>query len=262
MSVEGLSATPHLRGATNFRDLGGFQTEAGAMVRSGLIFRSDDLSRAPDTDLEQLARLKLKLIFDLRTNKERGNRPHKAGRAGIKIVNIPMQAESQAITARRLLKFIVQNPRQLDFGLLKRKMYHNMVQERTGQVGKIIALLSDKNNLPAAIHCSGGMDRTGYISALIQLLLGLPYPTVMGEYLRSNDLMRPRMRRLAAVIKWATLFQIRSEHLQPLLEVQFEYLDCIIKKIIHQYGSVENYMCSACHLDEGSIAAIKELLVE
>ncbi|MEH6945667.1 tyrosine-protein phosphatase [Bacillus sp. JJ634] len=30
-------------------------------------------------------------------------------------------------------------------------------------------------NVPALIHCTGGKDRTGYIAAIIQLLVGVSY---------------------------------------------------------------------------------------
>ena len=48
-----------LDGACNFRDIGGLATRDGKVLRPGILFRSDDLSRLTDRDLEKLHQLKL-----------------------------------------------------------------------------------------------------------------------------------------------------------------------------------------------------------
>jgi len=49
-------------------------------------------------------------------------------------------------------------------------------------------LLSDEINLPVLIHCKAGKDRTGIVSAIVQLLVGVPFDVVLEEYLLTNNL--------------------------------------------------------------------------
>jgi protein-tyrosine phosphatase len=105
--------------------------------------------------------------------------------------------------------------------------------------------LSDQSNLPALIHCTGGKDRTGFISALIQLLAGVPYETLIDDYLFSNQLIAVPMKKKERLIQWMSLFRVPSERIKPILEVRREYLEEAYNKIINQYGDVESYLCLA-----------------
>ena len=51
----------------NLRDLGGWPTTDGSQVRSGVLYRSTDLSRLDDADRQTLTDLGLRSIYDLRT---------------------------------------------------------------------------------------------------------------------------------------------------------------------------------------------------
>ena len=59
-----------LNGAFNFRDLGGYVTKDRNTLRTGLLFRSDDLWRLDDSDISQLMKLRLKSVIDLRSENE------------------------------------------------------------------------------------------------------------------------------------------------------------------------------------------------
>ena len=59
----------------NLRDIGGCRSSFGGVVRRGVVFRSTDLSRLTDTDLETLDALSIATVFDLRTLEEQQARP-------------------------------------------------------------------------------------------------------------------------------------------------------------------------------------------
>lgn len=61
--------------APNLRDAGGYATQEGYHVRTGLLYRSEQLSRISETDILKLERLGLKKIYDLRTADERAEQP-------------------------------------------------------------------------------------------------------------------------------------------------------------------------------------------
>ncbi|MFY7838180.1 MAG: tyrosine-protein phosphatase, partial [Novosphingobium sp.] len=53
--------------APNFRDIGGYRTIDGRVVKSGLAFRSDQMNLLSDADLARIAALRPFAIADLRT---------------------------------------------------------------------------------------------------------------------------------------------------------------------------------------------------
>ena len=53
-----------LEGATNFRDLGGYEASEGSKIRKGLIYRSDHLSNLTSSDFNVLNKLGIKTVCD------------------------------------------------------------------------------------------------------------------------------------------------------------------------------------------------------
>jgi len=250
-------------GLYNFRDIGGYKTNNGGIMKKGVLFRSDELSRLSEKDIELFKRLEIKLICDLRTDQERKSKPSKIkSEQGIEIVNISIQDKSQEFTRFEFFKFLVSKSNSIDFKSIMNDMYHNMAFINCNKLNEVITLLSIQNNLPALIHCTGGKDRTGFISALIQLLVGVPYHVVMEEYLYSNYLIEPKMKKVEKMIKWMSLFQVSSERIKPMLEVRREYLDDVYNIIIKEYGDIETYLCEACDIKLKSLMDLKNLLLK
>ena len=76
----------------NFRDFGGYQTENGACLKKGLLYRSGDLSKATKADLKKISALGIKTICDLRSVRERQMEPDRFPDAEpITFFNIPMR---------------------------------------------------------------------------------------------------------------------------------------------------------------------------
>ena len=59
-----------LEKATNARDLGGYRTRDGRVVRSGLLFRSNALNRLSDADVAAVGKLGLACLIDFRHQRE------------------------------------------------------------------------------------------------------------------------------------------------------------------------------------------------
>src|SRR4029450_8167484 len=57
--------------------------------------------------------------------------------------------------------------------------------------GDLFTALADSGHTPALFHCTTGKDRTGWASAALLTLLGVPQDTVLQDYLRSNDYILP-----------------------------------------------------------------------
>jgi protein-tyrosine phosphatase len=62
-------------GIHNFRDYGGYRTEAGAPVKTGRLFRSGQHCDATSDDLALVSQIGLALVIDLRSDAERAQYP-------------------------------------------------------------------------------------------------------------------------------------------------------------------------------------------
>ena len=112
------------------------------------------------------------------------------------------------------------------------------------------------------IHCTAGRDRTGYISALIQLLVGVPYELVVEDYLLTNQFYESRLQKFIKIMRWLTFFQVLPERMKLILMAQREVLDEVYDNIIQKHGSIESYLCDACKIDHSVLQRLKNLLLE
>lgn len=92
----------------NFRDMGGLKTEDGRSLKTGVLYRSDDLSRMTENDLKKLDECRIKVICDLRSPKEHKSKqsrllPH--GR--FKVMNMPLHLEGTQASKRQIIDFFL-----------------------------------------------------------------------------------------------------------------------------------------------------------
>ena len=247
----------------NFRDIGGFTTSDGRKMKAGILFRSEELSRLSKKDMETFYKLNIKAICDLRTPNEQKSKVSRIQTGkGIQLLNISIHDKSREFTHLEFFKFLVSKSNTIDFEKIMKEMYEHMAFGCHKEIREILIFLSNETNIPALIHCTGGKDRTGFVSAIIQLLVGVPYESVINDYLVSNQLIATRMKKVETFIRWMSLFQISSERIKPMLEVQRNYLEEVYTKIIEEYESIETYLRVACNIPQSNLDKLKQLLIE
>jgi protein-tyrosine phosphatase len=250
-----------LEGVSNFRDVGGIPTADGRILKTGLLFRSDELSQLTRADREKLHALRLKTIIDLRTPDERRSQLSRLpGENGLRTLSIPIRP-GQDFTRGQLFVYILRHPWQVDFEALIREYYFTMAFERTAQVGQIFRLLADEGNLPALVHCTAGKDRTGFLAALVQLALGVEPEAVMEDYLLTNHLLKPERKDFIRSLRWVNLLHDSPAGLQPVLEARREYLQAVLDEIIHRFGDVEAYLEHGCGVGADVVRTLRGLFL-
>lgn len=249
--------------ACNFRDIGGLRTEEGRTMKTGLLFRSDELSRLSFRDQKTLRHLNLKTICDLRTPAERKRKPDRIpGSYGIRTINIPIYPHREDFTRQKFVHYLNSRSDDRDFENLIKEYYRRFAFEHTTPLNEIITLLSERNNLPALIHCSAGKDRTGLISALVQLLAMVPRSEVLNDYLLSNTFIEKRTKATIRFLRFMSLFRITAAQLKPMLEVRRHYLEEILDEISLRFRTVEEYLINGCGVKPAAIADLRELILE
>jgi protein-tyrosine phosphatase len=250
-----------LQGAKNFRDIGGLPARDGRSLRRGVFFRSDELSALTRQDLAILEPLGLRLVIDMRTASERGRKFDRLSRglgaAGPRYVHLPIAHPEGSSNLRQMWRIISGEARTYNFDGFIRSFYQHIAFGAPAQIGQALTLLSAAENRPALVHCTAGKDRTGFIAALLQLLAGVDRETVIADYLLTNEMYAPRMRRMQRNLRWLSLFQAPAEGLQAVLEARREYLEDTLDELLRRYGSVDNYLHTACSLQTSTINQLR-----
>ncbi len=211
-----------LKTASNLRDLGGWPTGDGRVVRRGRIFRAPALAPLAAEDTATVAALGLATVCDLRGTWESERLPVRIGGAR----HIPLPIEPSHNTG---LGAILRQGRAADgvtpaeIMALLTQVYVDLVVDCAPQFSALFALLLAHENLPLLLHCSAGKDRTGVASALVLTALGVHRDDVMADYLATNTHWRQEMAAaftLAPEIHTA-LFSAHPE----LLEASFAAIE-------------------------------------
>jgi protein-tyrosine phosphatase len=250
---------------SNFRDVGGVKTVDGRTFKTGVLFRSDELSRMTPRDVVKLQELKINVICDLRAPKEsRKKQPRVAPSEPLQVVNIPLveQATEDALFRRRtMFKFLFAKTGGEQYWEFTKAYYHHIAFNQTYRIREVITFLSNEENLPALIHCTMGKDRTGFLVAVIQLLVGVPYETVLEDYLRTNDYLGPRWEKVVKTMRIMTLFQVSPERMRLMVKAHPEFLYEVHDNIIKRFGSIEAYLCDGCGIDLNTQQRLKDRLL-
>lgn len=253
-----------LRTLPNLRDAGGWSTVDGRRVRTGVLFRSTALDRLDDTDAAQLGALGIRCVVDFRTRAERESRPDRV-LEGVRTLLEDVLADSSIAVPAQMEAFFRSPATALQFlergdgHLAMRNAYREFITLPSARRGlsSFYRLLLEED-LPVLYHCTTGKDRTGWATAALLSLLGVPQEDVYREYLLTNEQLLPAME---------PLFRRFEEHgasrelLVPVLGVDRSYLDESFTAVQAEYGSIEAYFADGLGLRDPEQEHLRDLLL-
>jgi protein-tyrosine phosphatase len=249
----------------NLRDLGGWETVDGRMVRYGMLFRSTALDKLSDDDGRVLAdRLGVRTIYDLRTAGEVETAPDRVP-DGVAFVNLDVladDAESSQAGTGDLLADPVAFKQELGGGqnaATYAKGYREIVSLPSAVDGyrRLYMDFMDAGNLAALFHCTTGKDRTGWAAAALLLILGVPEEDVFREFMLTNDQLLPQIKPVFD--KFAAAGG-DPDDLLPFLGVQRDYLETAFDEMRKQFGTIEGYFDDGLGIDADARDGLREIL--
>lgn len=154
---------------SNVRDIGGWKTADGHCIRYGKIFRGGELNGmhvADSIDIERLRQLGIGAELDLRADYEEA---HGISAFGFKNESEVEQGEVPSYLYTRDSGMLLSNLNQYTYLYRWRQEFQFIVNNlREGRA--------------VYQHCRWGADRTGYLSLLLEGLLGVPYEGLLKDY--------------------------------------------------------------------------------
>lgn len=258
--------TPILTCAPNFRDLGGYTAIDGKTVRTGRIYRSQLIAKPTPEDTATLAGIGLRYVCDLRGGPERAMAPNAwmaAPEPAVRNLDIGMDVRSGP---GELLAIISADPTANGIRTMMTRTYSLLPGAFETKLGPFLDELVSGEHFPIVIHCTAGKDRTGFVSALLLLSLGVPLETVYRDYaltdVHSNmdQMMTASARYLKSVV--GDTVKPDDAMLRLLCGTSPEFLDTALGVVERDYGSVEGYLEKTAGFDAAKRARLRELMLE
>lgn len=237
---------------TNFRDIGGYETEDGHAVKRGLFYRSAPILFQSDAERAEFAALKMRTILDLRSAQERGAAPDEAveGCTYIPCSAIPeAQMGGGNFDMAELMK-------TGDLSVLSHyveAIYKNLPFDNPAY--RILFDLLRRDETPLVFHCSAGKDRTGFAAYLILKTLGVPDETILHDYMLSNVYRREENEKVLA--QFPSL-----SGAEGLLYVREAYLQSSMDAIQEKYGDFRTYLFEEYGVTDEEIAGFRARYLE
>jgi protein-tyrosine phosphatase len=265
-----------LQGAWNFRDV----ADTTGVLRPGRLFRSGELSELGDEGRDELRRLGVTDVADLRSRSEvlrhgPGLVPDGVDIHLLPIPDLPPEEDNpdgEAPHEHAFKRLFEEKP---DGKSVSDAASRYMVDEYSRfptypgareALHRVVTLLADGRTVLA--HCFAGKDRTGFTIALVLEAAGIDRDAIVTDFLTSNQavpLLRERIlttiRERADVDMTPELISLTEARLsEEVLGVRAEYLDAARRTIDDNFGSLDGYFRSA-DISEADIHRLRDALL-
>lgn len=234
-----------LEGGVNFRDLGGYRTSDGRMVKWERLYRSGSPADLTEQDMAILAKRGIRSVCDLRSSDERAAEPSPFAAAAAGDNTLGYYTRDYAMSMGDLGKVLTgpdASPAATRAAMMASyTQIPNMQRENLAEMFRLLAA----GRTPLAFNCSAGKDRTGIAAALILIALGVPRETVLADYALSDKLVdyRAQLQQGAAKSQgYAMLARLPYELVEPLMVSDPAYLESALAELERQYGSIDRFL--------------------
>ncbi|WP_092803240.1 tyrosine-protein phosphatase [Rhodococcus globerulus] len=255
-SQELVAPTPRLASVDNFRDVAGdgagYRGVGGVQMNRGVFYRSNALL-PNDADLAALDGLGITAVYDLRTEPEivgkEDRLPAKATYTWLPTLSGNLGGISGKLKSPADAVAFMQD--------LNRSFVTDAAVR--GSFSTLFNSLADTSGAQI-VHCTSGKDRTGWTSALLQSMVGVPWDTIMADYLLTNEYSRLSIDRQLAGAAAASGPEMAAIY-SPILHVDASYLEAGFAQLEADYGTVYNYLLTGLNLSPQTIAVLVNKLV-
>jgi protein-tyrosine phosphatase len=250
-----------LLGAYNFRDVGGYGTARGQVMKRGMVFRSDQMSTLADRDLEMIRALNISHVHDFRLDEERARQPTRYEGGWNPSVSVLSTSDNQGIDASviDIIREALSGQRPLPEPSFWEDAYESVLNAGRPMFVAMLESLASEGELPSLYHCTGGKDRTGMATMLLHRLLGVSDADIIDDFLATN-LYRTSVR-LSALRDGFLKIGTNPIDAVPIVGVTRSGIVRALTILDDHYGGVERYL-EAGGMDPASFPRLRLLLLE
>jgi protein-tyrosine phosphatase len=265
-----------LQGAWNFRDV----ADSTGVLRPGRLFRSGELSDLSDGGRDELNRLGITDVADLRSRREVERHGPGLVPDGVKIHLLPipdlgpdeLNDDGDAPHEHAFRRLLEDKPEDESVSNASSRYMteeysrfptYNGAQQA---LHRVVSLLADGRSVLA--HCFAGKDRTGFTIALVLEAAGVERDAIIADFLSSNQSVPQLRDRILESVRQRSDIEVTPELMaftearlsDEVLGVHEEYLDTARRTIDENFGSLDGYLRSA-GITEADVARLRSALL-
>lgn len=238
----------------NFRSLGG--TYDNNIVIRDIIFRGQKLNKIDDEDIAFLKeKCGIETVIDLRSSMEKNEKPDIVF---CKYLFMPIFDFSMpGITHEKMSKsdMLRALPHMSE-------TYKIMLQKEFFENLKAVVRYIVTSREKIYIHCTEGKDRTGVISAIILLMLGVSKEEIYRDYLLTNETNTRKAYLLYFAILFGKFNINDARKARDLYLAKPEYLDVLFDFIDTNYESLDDFFYKGLELTEEEVDGFRQFMIE
>lgn len=232
--------------AENVRDMGGYKTQSGQIIRFKKLIRAAEISQLSRQDIGSLYKYGVRTIVDFRSHNEREQHPDSTH---ADIINHFFPVFDAAASPEALI-LKLQTGKHVDD--IMTEMYRAFVTCETAHKSyrAFIDLLlnNDKPNQSILFHCTAGKDRTGFAAALFLLLMDVDINTILADYLRTNECLIINLDKIKRHLNNINLPKNMLDDLPSFFTAKEQYLNASFEQMKTSYDSIDNFMSHALNV--------------
>jgi protein-tyrosine phosphatase len=223
-------------GLLNVRDLGGHSTEDGGETRFGSIVRADSIRQLSDEGWAALVDYGVKTVVDLRANEELEADP--PAELPVEVLHVPFMETDRSDWQKVEEELEAAVKAAPDVATATRDVYLIFLEHFAQNVAAAIRAVADAPEGGVVVHCAGGKDRTGLLTAFLLHLAGVGVDEIAEDYALSEKRLRSRHERWLAEAE----SEEERERLQRVLQTPVDSMKGVFEELERRYGSVEGYL--------------------
>ena len=239
----------------NARDMGSLVMKDGKVIRTGMLVRSGNLSKATDSDVALLKeKYHLTDVFDFRFEAEANAAPDRIidGVSYAHLSTLPQafiqgfsssRADTTNMDTRDMLAVLMKYAFDPKAQTMARQLYPAIVTDSTAQLyyGEFLrGVLNAKGG--ALWHCSQGKDRAGWASAFLLAALGASRETIVEDFDLSNQSYANKVEALSARVRDKEGGDEAVAFIHAMVGVSRENFETTLDLIDQRYGSLSQYI--------------------
>ena len=238
-----------LEGAVNFRDLGGYSTTDYRRIAMGKLYRSGDISKLTDADMEELKRRKIYTVVDFRGEDEAAAAPDRL-LSGADYLSLPAGSGNMA----ELFKKHASGKDAMVAFYSDVSFY----KEKYRPFFRKLLLMPDTSAM--VFHCSAGKDRTGIAAALLLYALDIPMETILSDYVATNYFRKDENEKLIDLL--VNEYGVDQKNAVEILDANPLYLETAFNALKRQFGNVDSFLYRELGINEAAKLRLREKFLQ
>ena len=226
-------------GCLNVRDLGGHPTRDGGETRYGAIVRADSVRQLTDAGWAALLAYGVRTVVDLRGDHERAD--DAPAHVDVEVVHVPFMEANEREWEELAADVEAAANAAPAPAEATRDVYLIFLERFSANVAAGVRAVADAPAGGVVVHCVGGKDRTGLLSAFLLHLAGVEVERIAADYALSEERLQPRHERWLAEAET----EAERERIRRIARTPAASIVGVFEELAGRHESVEGFLLGA-----------------